>query len=732
MRKLFFIMALAAAVGIAVEKLLAQSTPQISISEGMVQQVPYDPPNESHIKYEIRFSDLTPHGEGKELVKNMILKQFALTGGAPQMVAEAPECLMDPKTKEFSSAGPLKVHAQEGKVFIEGRGFEFLQNDSVLVISNDAHSIIDNQTGTNLPVKTEIFSRHARFEMKTDATNGTAVYERDVHVKDPRIDLTSDYLFADLPRSGKGQSNRLSYIVAKTNVVMDFLNPQGERSHATAEKAVYNSRDANGATNDLLELTGNPRVTLTNGWMTADLFLVNRATGALQGQDNFHFHYLPQIMAGKTNTEEADIYADRFDYDMGTRVAKFNSVWGHVRVRDTRMKLDCDQLVANLPKAQSGANHFDHIVADKDVTMDFPDEKTGQNIHATGQKAVYDFKVANGRTNEVLDLTGEPALETEKYSARMTADRIHVDSGLGTIRGIGHQHSTLKKKPDEPATMDTDVFSEELESFMDTGLSIYSGGVRAFDPEMNLTSEKLTVKSVRGTKGSKGHLDNIVAEGNVAIDFVSEPFSATNIVNLQTFALRLKQPGDFDEVGQFVSGQLTPPTKALLGKYSGGTNEASGLKGVLAAELNRIAKSENVYESNRFDHVVLSKDTIALMNEHPMGVDRVELNRLLLLDAFPGEIERGEQGEKTHATGDRAMFAYVPMGATTNRVLDLTGHPRLDKPDLWVTADDAIVFDQTTGVSRYVGQPHFHLKFGGFTGLKTPNAEKKQPEKKQP
>jgi hypothetical protein len=120
------------------------------------------------------------------------------------------------------------------------------------------------------------------------------------------------------------------------------------------------------------------------------------------------------------------------------------------------------------------------------------------------------------------------------------------------------------------------------------------------------------------------------------------------------------------------------------------------------------------------------------MNEHPMGVDRVELNRLLLLDAFPGEIERGEQGEKTHATGDRAMFAYVPMGATTNRVLDLTGHPRLDKPDLWVTADDAIVFDQTTGVSRYVGQPHFHLKFGGFTGLKTPDAEKKKTEKKQP
>jgi hypothetical protein len=66
------------------------------------------------------------------------------------------------------------------------------------------------------------------------------------------------------------------------------------------------------------------------------------------------------------------------------------------------------------------------------------------------------------------------------------------------------------------------------------------------------------------------------------------------------------------------------------------------------------------------------------------------------------------------------------MGATTNAVLDLSGHPRLDKPDGWVTADDVIVFDRTTGESRFVGQPHFHLKFGGLTGLKPPALEKKK------
>ena len=39
------------------------------------------------------------------------------------MIAEAPECLYDPKTKEFSSAGPLQVHAQDEKIFCAGHRF---------------------------------------------------------------------------------------------------------------------------------------------------------------------------------------------------------------------------------------------------------------------------------------------------------------------------------------------------------------------------------------------------------------------------------------------------------------------------------------------------------------------------------------------------------------------------------------------------------------------------------
>jgi lipopolysaccharide transport protein LptA len=75
---------------------------------------------------------------------------------------------------------------------------------------------------------------------------------------------------------------------------------------------------------------------------------------------------------------------------------------GNVRVDDPQMQLTCEELTANLP--QSGG-HINHLVALTNVVMDSVDEK-GQTNHATSDKAVYDYKVVNGVTNETITLTG--------------------------------------------------------------------------------------------------------------------------------------------------------------------------------------------------------------------------------------------------------------------------------------------------------------------------------------
>ena len=70
---------------------------------------------------------------------------------------------------------------------MQGTGFLFRQNDSSLVISNDAHSIIQNQTGTNALVATEISSRRAVLSNENrGGERPQLIYEQDVQVKDPQ------------------------------------------------------------------------------------------------------------------------------------------------------------------------------------------------------------------------------------------------------------------------------------------------------------------------------------------------------------------------------------------------------------------------------------------------------------------------------------------------------------------------------------------------------------------
>lgn len=98
------------------------------------------------------------------------------------------------------------------------------------------------------------------------------------------------------------------------------------------------------------------------------------------------------------------IDSDSANFDMAAHRAVYR---GHVRVDDPQMKLTCALLTADLPQNGGRVNH---IVAETNVVIDFTDEK-GQNSHATSDKAVYDFKVENGATNETVTLTGSPQVE---------------------------------------------------------------------------------------------------------------------------------------------------------------------------------------------------------------------------------------------------------------------------------------------------------------------------------
>ena len=112
--------------------------------------------------------------------------------------------------------------------------------------------------------------------------------------------------------------------------------------------------------------------------------------------------------------------------------------------------------------------------------------------------------------------------------------------------------------------------------------------------------------------------------------------AAGDISNVQALARKLDGPKD--PVSVFVSGQLSEPTRQLLAK--GANADAPALKAALAQDLTRVVDGAAIYSEQRFAEVKLNPTTVELMAKNPEGTALVRLNRSLLEDAYPGEVNK--------------------------------------------------------------------------------------------
>jgi lipopolysaccharide export system protein LptA len=102
----------------------------------------------------------------------------------------------------------------------------------------------------------------------------------------------------------------------------------------------------------------------------------------------------------------------------------------HVRVDSPALKLRCEWLAAILGQI---ADQPTNIVAETNVVIDASDDKA-QQIHGTGDKAVYSYSVQNGVTNKTVTLTGKPAhLEITKPKLSQFGDTIILDLIHGAL-----------------------------------------------------------------------------------------------------------------------------------------------------------------------------------------------------------------------------------------------------------------------------------------------------------
>ena len=139
----------------------------------------------------------------------------------------------------------------------------------------------------------------------------------------------------------------------------------------------------------------------------------------------------------------------------------------------------------------------------------------------------------------------------------------------------------------------------------------------------------------------------------------SSTFSEHDIIDLRAFASKLiPQPEkeDSDKVSDFLWGKLEATQQKMLLDYELlGINPAP-VQDVLIKVLNKLMRSESIYDPVRFAHVKFSARTRALLKqelqvqqggysaetreapEGELGEALVRLNRLLIEDAYPLEI----------------------------------------------------------------------------------------------
>ena len=106
-------------------------------------------------------------------------------------------------------------------------------------------------------------------------------------------------------------------------------------------------------------------------------------------------------------------------------------------------------------------------------------------------------------------------------------------------------------------------------------------------------------------------------------------------VELDVGGLAARLRNHLDPVSLFLWNQFLAPSRDVL---NNATSSEADIRTTLLGELNRLIEGSSIYDQTRFLNITLSAETKALQQGNPTGTDLARLNRLLLMDAYPGLI----------------------------------------------------------------------------------------------
>src|ERR1700680_4806353 len=148
--------------------------------------------------------------------------------------------------------------------------------------------------------------------------------------------------------------------------------------------------------------------------------------------------------------------------------------------------------------------------------------------------------------------------------------------------------------------------------------------------------------SVVGLGSASGDLslfDGKTLDGWIQIENSATSLGSGGIIDPAAFAGKLTNGPD--PVSVFLRGKLQDSVKADLAAFSASSANAKAVISALVKDLNQVISGSSIYDKERFSNIVLRLETEQLLQQNPHGQQLARLNKLLLEDAYPGELAKG-------------------------------------------------------------------------------------------
>ena len=207
------------------------------------------------------------------------------------------------------------------------------------------------------------------------------------------------------------------------------------------------------------------------------------------------------------------------------------------------------------------------------------------------------------------------------------------------------------------------AFGEEAQA----GSSLYLGFM-GFDNflEKNITITVYLYESDLPLRGQHGkELPQVFPSAELAWEY----WQGTQWVSLALLRVSyLKDPTSLtvklrdaqDPLSQYIRTQFSLDTQKLLDEYDGANPPSEALQKALVDELNRLIQGESLYDEQLFAHVTLTEETRKLIAQNPSGAALIQLNRILLEEAYPQEIAKYLQDDTNLLTQNGRISFNIP------------------------------------------------------------------------